>query len=292
MDMVDKVARSEATVLILGETGTGKELVARAIHGRSPRANGPFIPINCASLSESLLESELFGHEKGAFTGAHRAKPGRFELADGGTLFLDEIGEIPLGIQAKLLRALQDSIIYRVGGINPIKVDIRLLAATNRDLQRAMDDGDFRKDLFYRIAVFPIEIPPLSERREDVPALARYFLRKAGYSAGISKKAIDVLSVARWRGNIRELFNVLERATILAAGKIIEPKHFPPLEDISRGTVDRPETLEDMERAALIDAIRKCGGNKTKAAKKLGITRRMVYSRMKKLDISEDDMDL
>ena len=286
MDMVDKVASSNATVLILGETGTGKELIATAIHERSPRSLGPFIAINCASLSEPLLESELFGHEKGAFTGAHRAKPGRFELADGGTLFLDEIGEIPFGVQAKLLRALQDGVIYRVGGINPIKVDVRLLAATNRDLKKAMDDGAFREDLYYRIAVFPIDVP----RRDDIPALARHFLHRLGYSGGISDSAIALLRNARWRGNVRELFNVLERATILASGKEIGPSHFPPLETPLPAGSSGATTLDDMERAAFIDALRKAGGNKTEAAKILGITRRMVYSRMKKLGLSDSDI--
>jgi len=293
LDMVDKVAATDATVLILGESGTGKELVARAIHEKSPRAAGPFIAINCASLSENLLESELFGHEKGAFTGAHKAKPGRFELADGGTLFLDEIGELPAGIQAKLLRALQDHLINRVGGVNPIKVDIRLIAATNRDIKTAMQSGAFREDLYFRLAVFPIQIPTLAERREDIPKLTEHFLTRHGHQKGITDEAIEELKTAPWRGNIRELFNVLERAIILSGGEQITAAHLPPLREstpsgagINVGRV----TLEEMERSALLAALRKTNGNKTEAAKMLGITRRMVYSRMKKLGIKEEDV--
>jgi len=192
-DAIGKVAGTDATVLILGESGTGKELAARSIHLKSNRSNAPFIAINCASLSEHLLESELFGHEKGSFTGAHKAKPGRFELADGGTLFLDEIGELPGGIQAKLLRAIQNGIINRVGGVNPIKVDIRLIAATNRDLKTAMEKGAFREDLYYRLAVFPIRMPSLAERRDDIPELITHFLNEKGHTGGIEKDAVESL---------------------------------------------------------------------------------------------------
>ncbi len=292
-EFIDKVAPTDASVLILGESGTGKELVARAIHRKSRRLKGPFIAVNCASLSKSLLESELFGHEKGAFTGAHKAKPGRFELADGGTLFLDEIGELPSGIQAKLLRALQDGIINRVGGVNPIKVDIRLITATNRNLKKEMTSGVFREDLYFRLAVFPIQLPALIERREDIPALVEHFFSKQGYSAGVADAALNELENARWRGNVRELFNVLERATILAGGEKIELKHLPPLGETEPGAagvyVGRM-TLEDMERTAILSALRRSRGNKTEAAKALGITRRMIYSRMKKLNISDEDV--
>lgn len=292
-DVIDKVAGTDATVLILGESGTGKELAARSIHLKSKRADGPFIAINCASLSENLLESELFGHEKGAFTGAHKAKPGRFELADGGTLFLDEIGELPGGIQAKLLRAIQNGIINRVGGINPIKVDIRLIAATNRDLKSAMEKGLFREDLYYRLAVFPIRMPSLAERREDIPDLVNHFLREKGYSGGIDTEAMLALKTSSWRGNVRELFNVVERATILASGGCIEKMHLPRVETLSAIGVSAGQskmTLEDMERTAIVEALRKTRGNKTEAAKILGITRRMIYSRMKKLGMSDEEV--
>ncbi len=292
-EVIEKVAETDATVLVLGESGTGKELAARSIHLKSKRANGPFIAINCASLSENLLESELFGHEKGAFTGAHKAKPGRFELADGGTLFLDEIGELPGGIQAKLLRAIQNGIINRVGGVNPIKVNIRLIAATNRDLKSAMEKGLFREDLYYRLAVFPIRMPSLAERRGDIPDLVNYFLREKDYSGGIDAQAVQMLKTASWRGNVRELFNVVERATILASGDLIEIKHLPRMETILAPTISPQHsrrTLEDMERTAIIEALRKTRGNKTEAAKILGITRRMIYSRMKKLGMSDEEV--
>ncbi len=292
-EIIDKVATTDATVLILGESGTGKELAARQVHLKSNRANEPFIAINCASLSEHLLESELFGHEKGAFTGAHKAKPGRFELADGGTLFLDEIGELPGGIQAKLLRAIQHGIINRVGGVNPIKIDIRLIAATNRDLESEMKKGNFREDLYYRLAVFPIKMPSLTERREDIPKLVSYFLDKKGYAGSISEEALETLKEAPWRGNVRELFNVIERATILAAGGEIVRNYLPPLSDeqpSSAGIKVGKMTLENMERTAILAALRKTKGNKTKAAKILGITRRMVYSRMKKLGLTDEDI--
>lgn len=292
-EIIDKVACTDATVLILGESGTGKELAARSIHLKSNRVNAPFIAINCASLSEHLLESELFGHEKGAFTGAHKAKPGRFELADGGTLFLDEIGELPGGIQAKLLRAIQNGVINRVGGVNPIKVDIRLIAATNRDLKTAMENGAFREDLYYRLAVFPIRMPSLAERREDIPELISHFLSEKGYKGGIDKDAVEILKQAPWRGNVRELFNVVERATILASGGIIQLEHLPQL-DVKDSPVmtlgTGKMTLDDMERTAIVTAIRRSKGNKTEAAKILGITRRMIYSRMKKLGITEEDI--
>ncbi len=286
MALISKAAGNDSTVLLLGDTGTGKELAARAIHSASKRSKGPFIPVNCASLSEQLLESELFGHEKGAFTGAHKSKPGRFELAHGGTLFLDEIGELSQGIQAKLLRAIQDRMIYRLGGINPIKVDIRLIAASNRDLESAAKSGDFRDDLFFRIAVFPIKMPSLEERVEDIPALVEYFLKKTSYSAGIAKSALERLVDSKWRGNIRELFNVLERAEILAEGEMIEAKHLSCNLDIPPS----PRTLDQIEREALLEAIRKSDGNKSKAAKLLGITRRMIYSRMKTLGLSEEEI--
>ncbi|MCK5832741.1 sigma-54-dependent Fis family transcriptional regulator [bacterium] len=288
MEEVKKVSITDTSVLILGATGTGKELIAKMIHSSSSRGGGPFIPINCASLSEQLLESELFGHEKGSFTGAYKAKPGKFELADRGTLFLDELGELPLSIQAKLLRALEEKVIYRLGGVNPIKVDIRLVAATNRDIETEIMEGNFREDLYYRIAVFPIRLPTLEERKEDIYELVAHFLSSISYTAGISREALERLEKSCWRGNIRELFNVLERAAILAAGENIKIAHLPSNEHGFGKKSKGHKTLEEMEREALIDALRKSNGNKTSAAKILGITRRMVYSRMNKLGISED----
>jgi len=293
LDMANKVANTDTTVLILGESGTGKELIAKLIHSNSKRKNHPFIAINCASLPENLLESELFGYEKGAFTGAEKRKPGRFFLADGGTLFLDEIGELPAGTQAKLLRALQEKVINPIGSVNPVKIDIRLIAATNRDLEQAIEKGEFREDLYYRLAVFPIFMPALEQRKQDIPLLIDYFLDSINYSGSISSEAVEQLSSCRWKGNIRELFNVLERATILAEGNQITSDNLPyrkPTENNLKKALDSDMSLEEIERSALLIALKKCNGNKTEAAKKLGITRRMVYSRMKAYNISNEEI--
>ncbi len=291
MSMVEKVAVTDANVLILGKSGTGKELVANQIHRRSPRARGPFIAVNCGALTETLLESELFGHEKGAFTGAIKRKMGRFELAASGTLFLDEIGEIKQSVQVKLLRALEERKVMRVGGIEEINVDVRVIAATNRDLEKEMEEQRFREDLFYRLNVFPIQMPTLSERYEDIPLLANHFAAKLGYTfGGLSQDVLDYLSSYDWPGNVRELKNVIERALILASGNrltrdhlTIRPKHSiqQPVAREASGSL----ALDDLEKRAVLDALSKAGGNKTKAAKLLNITRRMLYSRMERYGI-------
>jgi DNA-binding NtrC family response regulator len=288
LELIDKVAATDATVLIYGPSGSGKELVARAIHEKSKRRDEPFVPINCAAITETLLESELFGYEKGAFTGATKSKPGRFELAHGGTLFLDEIGELPLSVQVKLLRVIQEREIYRVGGIQPIKVDVRIIAATNRDLKKAMAEGRFREDLYFRIAVFPIRVPPLSEHKEDIPELVEAFLARYNMSlADVDKDVIDTLMEYDWPGNVRELENLIERAIILSGGKRITLDHIPlvPAGE-TRDEDDSPTgTLMALERELLVKTLEQFKGNKTKAAKALGITRRMLYTRLKKFGL-------
>ena len=291
--LIEKVAPSDATVLILGETGTGKELVARAIHNRSNRAKNPFVAINCAAITETLLESELFGYERGAFTGANRRKLGMFEIAEGGTLFLDEIAEMPPQLQAKLLRVLQEKTIYHLGGTAPIKVDVRIISATNKNLKEYVNLKKFREDLYFRLAVFPIELPPLRKRTVDIPLLAENFLRKRGSSAKIASDAMDFLEKYDFPGNVRELENILERALILSGGKDITIEHLPDLElsKIEDESFEPGETtLEELEKKMLISALEKSGGNKSKAAKLLGITRRMIYTKLKKygLDTRED----
>ncbi|MCD6418921.1 sigma-54-dependent Fis family transcriptional regulator [bacterium] len=283
--LIEKVAPADATVLILGETGTGKELVARAVHERSQRAKKPFVAINCAAITETLLESELFGYEKGAFTGADRRKPGMFELANNGTLFLDEIAEMPQSLQAKLLRVLQEKTVYHLGGTTPIPVDVRIIAATNKDIKKLVNEHRFREDLYFRIAVFPINLPPLRARREDIPLLARHFLAKRSTNAQISPEAMELLMDYNFPGNVRELENILERALILSGGGNILPEHLPDLEiAIAESASLQPgeTTLDELEKKMLIAALEKAGGNKSKAAKMLGITRRMIYTRLKK----------
>jgi len=291
LSMVEKVAASEANVLILGKSGTGKELIANMVHKKSSRAAGPFVAVNCAALTETLLESELFGHERGAFTGAIRRKLGRFELAENGTLFLDEVGEIKPSVQAKLLRALEQRKIVRVGGTDEISINVRVISATNRDLESDMEDGQFREDLFYRLNVFPIQMPTLAERAEDIPVLADYFCRKLNYRHGrLDMDVENQLMAYHWPGNVRELKNVLERAMILAAGEKIRPEHLSlKIKPVSaaevRPTGDPGLALDDLEKRAVLDALEKVGGNRTKAAKMLNITRRMLYSRLKKYGI-------
>jgi DNA-binding NtrC family response regulator len=298
-ELVDKVAKTDANVLLLGESGTGKELVARAIHQKSRRRNRPLITVNCAALTETLLESELFGHEKGAFTGAHARKLGRFELADSGTIFLDEIGEISPAIQAKLLRVLEERKFNRVGGVETIQADTRLIAATNRNLEENVKAGKFREDLYFRLNVFPIWIPPLRERREDIPLLVSHFLKKYRYRGkGLASDLLDQLVDYEWPGNVRELKNILERAMILSDGKDIQPRHvgIKPSPGVTRDGVEAPEavtasspksslSLEEMEKNMIFEALKRSKGNKTEAAKALHITRRMLYSRMKKYDL-------
>jgi len=295
-DMVKRVAGSHATVLLLGETGTGKELTARQIHDASPRADHPFIAINCAALPETLLESELFGHAKGAFTGAHADKIGRFEMADGGTLFLDEIGDISMSTQVKLLRVLQEKEFVRVGGTKTISTDVRIIAATNRDLRAAIDQGAFREDLFYRLNVFPILLPPLRQRREDIPLLAERFIDVASVELGcpkptVSDEAMALLASYRWPGNIRELQNVVERAVLLADGAAIACAHLPR-EIVGEASTDAPAKSESSlwgyEKALIVKALRECGWNQSKAARSLGISRDNLRYRIKKFEIIKD----
>lgn len=286
LEMIEMVAPTKATVLIQGESGTGKELVADAIHRLSPRRDGPFVKVNCAAIPESLVESELFGHEKGAFTHAVKRSRGRFEIADGGTLLLDEIGEITLAVQAKLLRVLQDGTFQRVGGEGTIKVDVRVIATTNRDLWRAVQDGKFREDLYYRLHVVPIYIPPLRERKEDIPLLIQHFLKMYGKREGkegltVSEKAMEVLMDYDWPGNIRELENAVERAVILAKGKVLKPEHFLIGNMLREKEPDwGPLTLAEMERRLILKTLREEGGNRTRTAQRLGISVRTLRNKL------------
>jgi DNA-binding NtrC family response regulator len=291
LDKIRQVADSRANVLIEGESGTGKELVARAIHGLSSRRQGPFVAVHCAALSAQLLESELFGHEKGAFTGAVERRIGRLEQAGGGTLFLDEIGEIDAATQVKLLRALGERTIERVGGNKPIEVDVRLVAATNRNLEAMVREGKFREDLFFRIRVVQITLPPLRERPEDIPILAEHFRQEYTRENGkgelpFSAGAMQALRSGRWPGNVRELRTAVEHGVVLARGKEIEVKDLPAsVRDGARvGEGIRPGSgtvkLEDLERQAIDAALRKTGQNVTEAAKLLGISRRTLHRKL------------
>ncbi len=290
-EVIDQVAPSRATVLITGESGTGKELFASAIHHRSSRRQGPFVKLHCAALAESLLESELFGHERGAFTGAQTRRDGRFQQADGGTLFLDEIGEISQAIQVKLLRFLQEHEYERVGGNQTIKVDVRVIAATNKNLQEEVAAKRFREDLFYRLNVVSIEPPPLRERMSDIPALTTFFLAKHARAngrevPGVTAEALDVLTSYPWPGNVRELENALERAVVMCNGPQIEARHLPPALRASGG---RPiggmpaipgSTLAELERFAIMETLKAHGGSTTRAAEVLGISVRTVQYRL------------
>ncbi|MGD9946872.1 MAG: sigma 54-interacting transcriptional regulator [Desulfobulbus sp.] len=285
-DMVHRVADSNATVLLRGESGTGKTLVAKALHHNSSRASGPFIVVNCSALPETLLESELFGHEKGAFTGATEAKKGRFELAEGGTLFLDEIGEISPAVQVKLLNVIQERTFQRLGSTKTIKTDIRLVAATNRDLEKAVKEVVFREDLYYRLNVFPVYLPPLRERRTDILLLAEYFLEKYVQENNkdikrITTPAIDLLVQYHWPGNVRELQNCMERAVLICDGTAIKSIHLPPsLQSADSIHSNKPLSLatavENFERELIIDALKKNNGNQTKAAKSLETSLRII----------------
>ena len=295
-----KVAPAETTVLLTGKSGTGKELVARAIHHASPRADGPFVAINCAALPETLVDSELFGHEKGAFTGADKQKPGRFELAAGGTLFLDEVADLPPSVQAKLLRVLQEHEFQRVGGTATLRSDVRLITATNRELARAVEEGKFREDLFYRLNVFNVHLPPLRERGDDILFLANHFVRELGSrigrgEPGLSRDAQELLRSYPWPGNIRELANAVERALILADGGLLTAAHI----GLDRGRGQRleagngqvseksvPEALADLEKRAILAAVEHTKGNKTQAAAILGITRTKLHTRLKRLGLA------
>jgi DNA-binding NtrC family response regulator len=290
--LVRRVAHSKASVLITGESGTGKEMVARAIHFHGPRAGKPFLPINCTAIPEGLLESELFGHVRGAFTGAHATKHGLFEKATGGTLFLDEIGDMGPGLQSKLLRVLQDREIRPVGGTQSVKVDVRIIAATNKDLAREMAEGRFREDLFYRLNVIPIEIPPLRERPEDIPALAEAFVRKhaEGRRCFLSRETLERLAAHPWKGNARELENVIERALALSDDEEISPDDLPipsegkpcaaaPGEGSLRECARRGLSLHDVEERYIQEILAETGGNKVRAARILGIDRKTLYRR-------------
>jgi len=296
---VERVAPTNSTVLLGGESGVGKDLIARAIHEKSRRASGPFIKINGTAIPENLLESELFGYEKGAFTGATTGKPGKFELADKGTLFLDEIGDVPPATQVKLLRVLQEREFERLGGTRTVRVDVRLVAATNRDLRAALEEGTFREDLYYRLNVVPIDIPPLREHKEDIPDLVNLFLaRQSAESStkitGVSPEAMKILIEHHWPGNVRELQNVMERAAALAAGPVLEAN------DVQMDTARRkpagptetflPDglTLEQWEDDMIREALRRANGNKSQAARLLGLSRNALRYRLSKIGIPDD----
>ena len=292
LELGDRVARSNATVLLLGETGTGKELMARYIHNCSRRREETFVAINCAALTETLLESELFGHEKGAFTSAHVQRKGWFELASGGTLFLDEIGDVSRSTQVKLLRVLQEKEIVRVGGTKPIPCDVRVITATNRNLKNKMIDGVFRDDLYYRLSVFPIQLPPLRDRQEDIPKLVEHFVVRAVKEfripeLSVSSKTMDTLKEYHWPGNIRELQNVVERAVLMSDGPTLLPCHLPP--DIQAAATEEPaedtSTLLGQERSLILKALKEHNWNQSSAARALGITRYHLRHRIKKYNI-------
>jgi len=288
-EMIERVAPTNATVLIQGESGTGKELVARAIHYHSPRKDKPFVKVNCAALPEDLLESELFGHERGAFTGAVSKREGRFELADRGTLLLDEISETSPAFQAKLLRVLQEQEFERVGGSKTIKVDVRVIATTNKDPKQAIREGKFREDLYYRLNVLPIYLPPLRERKEDIPLLVQHFLEKYSRQNGLrikslSKNCLDVMMQYEWPGNVRELENVIERAVVMSEGETIFPENISLSSPVQKTSLSFPEeiTLEEMEKRLILHTLQRTGGNRTEAAKILGISVRTVRNKLKK----------
>ncbi|MEJ2670701.1 MAG: sigma-54 dependent transcriptional regulator [Deltaproteobacteria bacterium] len=279
--LLELVAPSEATVLLLGETGTGKELVAQAIHRNSPRADGPFVVVNCAALPETLLESELFGHERGAFTGATNRKDGRFVLAHQGTLFLDEVGELSLTIQAKILRVLQAREFEPLGSTRTVKVDVRIIAATNRDLEKMVREGRFRDDLYYRLNVFPVLLPPLRERQQDLPSLAEFFLKRFGRKnrregLSLSPEVLEAFARYAWPGNIRELENVIERAVIVCQTDVITLKNLPPALQQSAGVADpgaEPEPgLPELERQLISHTLERVAGQRQQAAEILGIS--------------------
>ena len=284
-----QVAETETTVLLTGESGTGKEVVARFIHRASARRNGPFIALNCAALPEQLLESELFGYERGAFTGAQQAKPGQIELANGGVLFLDEVSEMSLAAQAKFLRVLQEREFQRLGGVRLQKANVRVIAATNRDLKKAVERGDFREDLYYRLLVFDIRIPPLRERASDILELSEAFLEDIARSfgrppAGLTRDAREALLRHDWPGNVRELRNALERAAIVSAGALISAEHLS-LQPRARSSQSHSSDLNIVERETIEHVMRECRWNKSKAAKRLGLTRTQLYVRLRKYDL-------
>jgi len=311
-----RIAGSQINVLLLGETGVGKEVLARTIHDLSHRADAPFVGLNCAALNEALFESELFGYDKGAFTGAVQAKPGLIETADTGTVFLDEVGEMPLSMQTKLLRVLETRQVMRVGGLKPRSIDVRFVAATNQNLDHEVEAGTFREDLFYRLNGISLVIPPLRERAEEIPSLARTFIAEACRDSGfaermvLSQEAVDWMDNHTWPGNIRELRNAINRAILLASGGVIQPEHLqtdaykprtgrgsgrarpdmtppaaPAPSGATTGEPQGPQSADDVERQRIVDALAACGGNQTRAAKMLGIARRTLTSRLNKLGL-------
>jgi DNA-binding NtrC family response regulator len=300
LTIAKQAALSDVTVLLLGETGTGKEVVARAIHRWSPRRSNPFVAVNCAALPEPLLENELFGHEKGSFTGAVKREPGKIEVAEGGTVFLDEIGDMPLPLQSRLLRVLQDQTFYRIGGTQPVRTNVRFIAATNKDIRRAIQQGTFREDLYYRLAVIAVTLPPLRERTDDIPALARHFLNRAvkigiHRPCALSDSAVRALQQYQWPGNIRELDNVLTRALILSPEDTIEPTYlhmadspFPSANEAETGSPIRQyhESMDEFSRKVIEESLRRNGWNQTRAAEELGLQRTYLTKLLRQKDIS------
>lgn len=298
--LIGQVAASEATVVVRGESGTGKELVVNAIHENSSRAHGPLLKVNCAAIPETLLESELFGHEKGAFTNAMYRRTGRFEEANGGTLFLDEIADLAPALQAKLLRAVQERTIERLGSNTPIHVDIRLITATAKNLEQAVAKGDFREDLYYRLNVVTIALPPLRDRKQDIPALVQHFLRRSGQPASITPDALAMLCEHHWPGNVRELENTIARSLVLARGELIDhgdilllddrhetsARHWADMAPLDGGWKDNVETLE---RALVERSLTRCQGNKSKAAELLGIHRRLLYEKLRQFGLDSKE---
>jgi transcriptional regulator with PAS, ATPase and Fis domain len=294
LSLIKKVAPTDSTVLILGESGTGKELVATSIYENCLRKNKPFIKLNCAAIPTELLESELFGHEKGAFTGATKFKPGKFDMANEGTLFLDEIGDMPLNLQSKILRVIQEKEFYRVGGSNTIKVDVRFIASTNQNLETLVQEGKFREDLYYRLNVFTLHLPPLRERKEDLPLLVDYFLQNLAKKVEISSVALQMIMAYTWPGNIRELKNVIESAAVIAENGFIEPAQLPGQITGAFSTdsnskefslpVNLPldERINEIEKSMIIEALRKTGGVQVRATELLGINQRSLWHRIKK----------
>ncbi len=299
LSTVERVAPTNSTVLLGGESGVGKDLIARAIHEHSRRASGPFVKINCTAIPENLLESELFGYEKGAFTGAATSKPGKFELADKGTIFLDEIGDVPPAIQVKLLRVLQEREFERLGGTKTLKVDVRLVAATNRDLRSALEQGTFREDLYYRLNVVPINIAPLRERREDIPELVDYFLarfrRESGKEIrGVTPAAMQLLIGFHWPGNVRELENIIERAVALSSGPVLDAGDIrldvaPAAPAADHAFIPEGMTLDQWEDEIIREALRRANGNKSQAARLLGLSRNALRYRLSKIGVPDEE---
>jgi DNA-binding NtrC family response regulator len=312
LEITRQVAATNSTVLVHGESGTGKELITRAIHDASPRSHAPFVAINCAAIPDNLLESELFGHERGSFTGATDRKVGKFEMADGGSLFLDEIGEMNIAIQAKVLRAIEQQEFQRVGGNKTIRTDVRFICATNKDLRRAVADGKFREDLFFRINVFPLELPPLRKRQDDILPLANFFLAKFCREMGKRVPQIDpaaqhALLNCGWQGNVRELQNTIERATILLRGSVLTSQELAltPRDTLTEAAAGESEAagsyfqipgagfrMEEHERMLLVQALERCGGNKSRAAKLLGLSRATLRYRLEKFGIADMEAEL